>query len=113
MSRDCLRDWRQGAGHLGWEDLLLHLDGELPEAESRRAAEHLHSCWQCRTEAEKITEAITRFVVFRNAGARRRPHRIIGADSMAGCAGWLLNLLQRQTFGVSCFAFRTAFISAP
>ncbi len=73
MNRDDLQAWRQGAGHLCWEDLLLHLDGELTDAESRRAAEHILSCWQCRAEAQKITHTITRYVECRAGAARLNP----------------------------------------
>ena len=44
--------------HLGREQLLGYLDGELPKPAMLRAAEHIQSCWTCRTELERLKEDI-------------------------------------------------------
>jgi hypothetical protein len=45
--------------HLDHQQMLAYLDGELSRAETHRAAEHLHSCWTCRTEVEHLKDDIT------------------------------------------------------
>jgi hypothetical protein len=44
--------------HLTRRDLLLYVDGELPRRRARDAQEHIHSCWNCRRELEKLEEDI-------------------------------------------------------
>lgn len=40
--------------HLDHQQMLAYLDGEQSRPETRRAEEHLHSCWTCRTEVEHL-----------------------------------------------------------
>ncbi|MDE1162280.1 MAG: hypothetical protein PW792_10095 [Acidobacteriaceae bacterium] len=44
--------------HLTPQQLLSYLDGELPKAEIANTAQHLHSCWTCRTEIERLERDI-------------------------------------------------------
>jgi len=41
------------------EELSAYLDGELPEPEKARVAEHLESCQSCRCRANQLMELIT------------------------------------------------------
>jgi hypothetical protein len=34
--------------------MLAYMDGELSKSETRRAEDHLHSCWTCLTEVERL-----------------------------------------------------------
>ena len=40
--------------HLNSRHMLAYLDGELSRSESRHAEDHLHSCWTCRSEVERL-----------------------------------------------------------
>jgi hypothetical protein len=40
--------------HLDHQQMLAYLDGELSRRETQKADEHLHSCWTCRTEVERL-----------------------------------------------------------
>ena len=40
--------------HLTRQQMLSFLDGELPRLETRRVEVHLHSCWTCRSAAERL-----------------------------------------------------------
>lgn len=44
--------------HLTPQKMLAYIDGELSKSETRRAEEHLHSCWTCLTEAERLKDDI-------------------------------------------------------
>lgn len=44
--------------HLTREQMLAYLDGELPKAQTASATEHLHSCWTCRIEMERLESDI-------------------------------------------------------
>ncbi len=44
--------------HLTPQKMLAYIDGELSKAETRRAEEHLHSCWTCLTEVERLKDDI-------------------------------------------------------
>lgn len=44
--------------HLTREQMLAYLDGELPKAQTATATEHLHSCWTCRIEMERLESDI-------------------------------------------------------
>jgi len=40
--------------HLTPQQMLSYIDGELSKAEARKAEVHLHSCWTCLTEVERL-----------------------------------------------------------
>lgn len=40
--------------HLTPQQMLAYLDGELCRSETRHADDHLHSCWTCLTELERL-----------------------------------------------------------
>jgi hypothetical protein len=40
--------------HLTPQQMLEYVDGELSKPEMRRAEDHLHSCWTCLTEVERL-----------------------------------------------------------
>lgn len=40
--------------HLTRQQMLSYIDGELSRSEARKAEEHLHSCWTCLTEVDKL-----------------------------------------------------------
>ena len=40
--------------HLTAQQMLAYVDGELSKSETRRAKIHLHSCWTCLTEMERL-----------------------------------------------------------
>ena len=44
--------------HLSLRELLLYADGELPSRSRRSALAHLHCCWRCRTELERLKQDI-------------------------------------------------------
>jgi hypothetical protein len=44
--------------HLTHQQMLAYLDGELSKSETSRAAEHLHACWTCRIEMERLESDI-------------------------------------------------------
>jgi hypothetical protein len=46
------------SSHLSPQQMLAYVDGELSRSETRRAEEHLHSCWTCLTEMERLKEDI-------------------------------------------------------
>lgn len=52
--------------HSSDDELLLYLDGELTVKEAGWVRAHLEGCWSCRMRAEKIQEAISSFVEFRD-----------------------------------------------
>lgn len=53
-------------GHPPEEDLFLYVDGELPARKAAYMRTHLDACWSCRVRTEKVQEAITSFVDYRN-----------------------------------------------
>jgi hypothetical protein len=40
--------------HLTPQQMLAYLDGELSRSEMHQADDHLHSCWTCRSEVERL-----------------------------------------------------------
>jgi hypothetical protein len=42
------------SNHLNHQQMLAYLDGELPKGEMANVADHLHSCWTCRIEMERL-----------------------------------------------------------
>lgn len=48
--------------HISDEDLLLAIDGELPEDGCARVAAHLADCWSCRARRQEIESAIAGFM---------------------------------------------------
>jgi hypothetical protein len=73
MVRDHKKTRPPGERHFGDEELLMYLDGELLEKDTRQVSAHLRGCWRCRTRSEQIERAITRFVEHRSALAESSP----------------------------------------
>jgi hypothetical protein len=48
--------------HISDEDLLMAIDGELPEDEAAEAKAHLEDCWGCRSRRQEIESAIAVFM---------------------------------------------------
>jgi anti-sigma factor RsiW len=44
--------------HLPPQKMLAYIDGELSKSETRQVEEHLHSCWTCLTEVERLKDDI-------------------------------------------------------
>jgi anti-sigma factor RsiW len=44
--------------HLAPQKMLGYIDGELSKSETRQVEEHLHSCWTCLTEVERLKDDI-------------------------------------------------------
>jgi hypothetical protein len=44
--------------HLTPQKVLAYIDGELSKSETRKVEEHLHSCWTCLTEVERLKDDI-------------------------------------------------------
>lgn len=59
-------DWPTPDGHPSEDELLLYVDGELATKEARNMRAHLEACWSCRVRTEKIQEAISSFIDYRN-----------------------------------------------
>jgi anti-sigma factor RsiW len=72
--------WFRRVGHLSDDDLLFHVDGELPARQSARIAKHLRSCWDCRARLHRAEEAVTGF-----ASLRRE---LLDRPEAAPPAGW-------------------------
>src|SRR5260370_556307 len=53
-------------GHLSEVDLLLYVDGELAPKVATNLRAHFKACWSCRVRTEKIEEAISTFIDYRN-----------------------------------------------
>ncbi len=48
--------------HISDEDLMLAIDGELPEGEAAQCAAHLEDCWSCRARRQEIESAMATFM---------------------------------------------------
>jgi hypothetical protein len=57
---------RPEVGHICEQDLLLAIDGELPESSIKIINEHLAACWDCRSRRAKLEATIARFVEARH-----------------------------------------------
>jgi anti-sigma factor RsiW len=44
--------------HLTTQQMLTYIDGELSKSEMGLTEEHLHSCWTCLTEVERLKNGI-------------------------------------------------------
>src|SRR5713226_6547110 len=53
-------------GHPSEDELLLYVDGELAPKVATNLRAHLEACWSCRVRTEKIEEAISTFIDYRN-----------------------------------------------
>src|SRR5258705_7005577 len=53
-------------GHPSEDELLLYVDGELAPKATNSVRNHLEACWSCRVRTEKIQEAISSFINYRN-----------------------------------------------
>jgi len=51
--------------HLDETQLLAYLDGELPKIARRHAADHLQSCWSCRSRYRELCAMVKAYVVRR------------------------------------------------
>jgi len=80
---------RGEVSHLTDEMLLLAADGELSVSEANRVRLHLEACWSCRVRQEKIQEAITSVVEYRDLIVK--PHL---PPSRAGRAMFVAHLEQ-------------------
>ncbi len=58
--------WSGNDGHPSEDELLLFVDGELPARATGSLRIHLEACWSCRVRTEKIEEAISSFIDYRN-----------------------------------------------
>jgi len=67
--------------HPDEEKLLLYLDGELPEGETKSVARHLLACWGCRTAAARLESAMQAFVETRRRSLRDSGDMSIPEDS--------------------------------
>lgn len=52
--------------HLNAQQLLAYVDAELSRSEMRRAEKHLHSCWTCLTEMERLKGDISTILQAQN-----------------------------------------------
>ncbi|MGA2113623.1 MAG: hypothetical protein ABSH56_02595 [Bryobacteraceae bacterium] len=48
--------------HLSDQELLLEVEGELPDDKSKPVRAHLEGCWKCRARRQEIESAIADFV---------------------------------------------------
>lgn len=46
------------SNHLTPQTMLAYIDGELSKSEMRQAEDHLHSCWTCLAEVERLKDDI-------------------------------------------------------
>jgi len=92
---------RSGKGessHVGDEELLLLIDGELSPGRREQVRRHLEACWSCRSRSQKMQSAITEFAAAqRESQAAVRPPkqwrefaiRLEQLDSQADTGGFL------------------------
>lgn len=69
----------QAASHCSDEELVAHMDGELPSSDENKVQNHLHACWRCRARLSRLEEQ-ARFLT--DAYAEQTfpgPHRIAEA----------------------------------
>src|SRR5579862_5117810 len=66
MNKSMSTDRLQDGGHPTEEEIFLYVDGELPAKSASQLRAHLDACWSCRVNTEKIQEAISAFVDYRN-----------------------------------------------
>lgn len=69
-------------GHLGDDDIVFFLDGELPSHEAERVRKHLSACWACRTAAAETEAAVLSSCVFRRRYSRPNGRLAPGKTSM-------------------------------
>jgi hypothetical protein len=50
--------------HLSDQQLLLDVDGELPEHDEKPVRAHLDACWTCRARRQELENAIANFIRF-------------------------------------------------
>src|SRR2546426_12237165 len=51
--------------HVGGEDLVAYLDGEVGPDRSGQVRRHLESCWDCRDRLGSVERSIERFLELR------------------------------------------------
>lgn len=66
MSKDSDMGWSAEDGHPSEHALLHYVDGELAAKDASSMRAHLEACWSCRVRTEKIQEAISSFIDYRN-----------------------------------------------
>lgn len=75
-------------GHPSGDALLLYVDGELATKEAGNVRAHLEACWSCRVRTEKVQEAISSFIDYRNTVLKplieQPPHGWRGFDGKLG-----------------------------
>ncbi len=90
-------------GHPSEDELLLLVDGELVPKMAAILRSHLDACWSCRVRTEKIQDAISTFIDYRNQVlkplAEPPPNKWRGFDGglsslvkEAGRPSWVANL---------------------
>lgn len=55
--------------HIGDDELIMAIDGELEEPRSRAVAGHLRHCWECRARRDRLEKAIAGFMEIHSATA--------------------------------------------
>lgn len=73
MNSKRLKDLLDSLRHPSGVDLLMYTDGELTDRKSRQIRQHLHACWRCRVELQKIGQAIEAFMECRNTEVGQSP----------------------------------------
>ncbi len=53
--------------HLNDEELLLTIDGELPDARVEEVEDHLAACWDCRARKQSLEKTISSLIEARHA----------------------------------------------
>src|SRR5687767_12839062 len=67
MAKSSETDWSTSDGHPSEDELLLYVDGELATKEAGNIRAHMEACWSCRVRTEKVQEAISSFIDYRNS----------------------------------------------
>jgi hypothetical protein len=64
---ETMRHYESHLSHLSDEELLLVIDGELPDARAKQVEEHLAACWDCRARKQSVEKTISNLVEARHA----------------------------------------------
>ncbi len=59
-------NWAGNEGHPAEDELLLYVDGGLAAGQAEHLRAHLETCWSCCVKTEKMNEAISDFIDYRN-----------------------------------------------
>jgi anti-sigma factor RsiW len=105
--------------HPNSEDLLLYIDGELPEPGQAAIRKHLAGCWKCRREVEELEGAVSEYMRYQTAvdaaegtagtrsstDLRRKMERL---EAQLGRPGLWSRARTRLTFPAPAYAWRLA-----